>query len=216
MKNFTLPSSAAPSTFSTTPCAASFSCLPFTYQLRAGVGGRHASFGRGFPPLEDLACHDERLYASSSAAPDTSSATSCAMSCATLNLRAICNSKPQHFRFSGDAQTDTEASWAIVNAPPLHAHMPLSVFQSHQVTPPGAAPPDPRLKSGPVFVASGGVIISCFAARPWVVAVAGLQLGAFCCCRKQNGDQVTTPRGGGGENGEILMALKRALQPVSF
>jgi len=54
-----------------------------------------------------------------------------------------------------ETQTHTEVSWAIGNDPFLYAHMPLPVLRSHT---PGAAP-DPRLKSGPVFVASGDVII---------------------------------------------------------
>jgi len=43
----------------------------------------------------------------------------------------------------------TQRSWAIGNYPPMYAHMPLPL-------PVRALPPDPRLKPGPVFVASGG------------------------------------------------------------
>jgi len=48
----------------------------------------------------------------------------------------------------------TQTSWAIGNDPPLYAHMTLPVLRSY--TPPGAAP-GPRLKPGPMFVASGAV-----------------------------------------------------------
>jgi len=44
--------------------------------------------------------------------------------------------------------------------------MPLHVLR---ITPPGAAPRPPRLKPGPVFVASGGVKICNFSKRPGVI-----------------------------------------------
>ena len=55
--------------------------------------------------------------------------------------------------FSGQPQTDRQASWAIENYPLCTRICPCPLFE---VTPPGAAP-GPRLKLGHVFVASGGV-----------------------------------------------------------
>jgi len=46
--------------------------------------------------------------------------------------------------------------------PPLCAHMPLPVLQSYTPRP----PPDPQLKPGRVFVASGAVSTACFPLIP--------------------------------------------------
>ena len=56
-----------------------------------------------------------------------------------------------------DRHADTQRSWAIGNAPPLYAHMPLAPTRSSKPRP-WAPPPNPRLKPGPVFVASGDLI----------------------------------------------------------
>ena len=63
----------SPATPSAAPCAASLTCSSFMYRPRKAWGA-----------VENDACHDEHLYAfPSSAAPDTSSVTSCVNSSAT-------------------------------------------------------------------------------------------------------------------------------------
>jgi len=74
----------------------------------------------------------------------------------------------------------TQKSWAIGNdPPPLYAHIPPARFSKPR---PLAPPPDPRLKAGPVFVASGGVMKCPSVRAASGVGVGSIKVGLASCC----------------------------------
>ena len=102
--------------------------------------------------------------------------------CVDGHFRVILNFKKTNCHYSGDRQTDRhtdrQKSLALGNDPPsVRAYAPTRSSKSH----PRAPPPDPRLKPGPVFVASGGVItVGCGVLRCVAVRV-GACCGALRC-----------------------------------
>jgi len=166
MRTFTLPSFTAPNSSSATSCVESFTCVLHVSPKgkRGGTrvfacigrvaqgqcGGRHACVGRvppstcvlGLPPMGSVGV-----------------ACVC-WACLKIGREGACLKRPTvilvtNCHFSGDTHTEDRHRGLKELTTSVRAYAPARYSKPQ----PRAPSPDPRLKPGPVFVASGGVTI---------------------------------------------------------